>query len=50
MSKTHKFKNFSAESIAGKKHNLLTKQEPEGIYNIDLLYFFLQKLLVKLDD
>ena len=30
-----KFKNISDESIAGKK-NLLTKQEPEGNYNIDL--------------
>ena len=28
--------NISAECAAGKKHNLLTKQEPGGAYNIDL--------------
>ena len=27
---------ISPESIAGKKQNLLTKQEPEGNNNIDL--------------
>ena len=32
----HNITNIPAESIAGKKHNLLTKQEPEGTYNIDL--------------
>ena len=32
----HKFTNISAESIAGKKQILQTKQEPEGTYNIGL--------------
>ena len=32
----HKFTNIPAEGIAGKKQNLLAKQEPEGTYNIDL--------------
>ena len=36
----HKFTNISAERIAGQKQNSLTKQEPEGTYNIDLNNFF----------
>ena len=31
----HKFTNNSAESITGKKQNLLTEQEPERTYKID---------------
>ena len=32
----HKFLNISTNSVAVKKQNLLTKQEPEGTHNIDL--------------
>ena len=36
----HKLRNISAERIDGQKQNSLTKQEPEGTYNIDLNNFF----------
>ena len=41
--------NIPDESIAGKKQNLQTKQEPEGVCNIDVPYF-LKKMPLKLSD
>ena len=38
------FQQVSIESIAGKRQNLLRKEEPKGVYNRDL-YTFRKKTL-----